>query len=78
MRTTLAKKTCLECGKPVLVAEYTPHPDAEYATGMPATRWDADRQQEYFVGWICSDCAFARVGEGLPGSVSGPDLEFHY
>jgi hypothetical protein len=78
MKTSLAERRCRECGSPILVALYMPHPDAEYTTGMPATRWDADAQEEYFVGWICEACAFARVGEGLPGSISGPCLMFHY
>ena len=77
-KVKLAKKECLECRKLILVAEYMPHEDQEYATGMSASRWDADRQQEYFVGWICEECAFARVGEGLPGAISGPELSFHY
>lgn len=78
MRTTLKKTVCRECRKQILVAEYMPHPDEEYATGMPASRWDPDRLQDYFVGWICEACAFGRIGEGLPGSVSGPSLMFHY
>lgn len=78
MRTTLKKTTCRECHKPILVADYTPHPDEQYATGMSATRWDDDAQEEYFVGWICETCAFERVGEGKPGAISGPSLEFHY
>lgn len=78
MITTLTKKKCRECQCPILVAEYEPHPHAEYTTGMPAYRWDSDRDQERFVGWICETCAFARVGEGLTGAISGPELHFHY
>lgn len=77
-RVTLKKAKCCECGCPILVAPYSPHPDAEYCTGMAANAWDADRQQDRFVGWICEGCAFSRVGPGLPGAISGPDLEFHY
>jgi hypothetical protein len=78
MRTTLKKELCRECKKPILVATYSPHPDQEYTTGCSATRWDGDLDRDRFVGWICHDCAFARVGEGLPGMISGPSLEFHY
>lgn len=78
MIVTLKKEKCCECKGVILVAPFSPHPDAIHATGMPATRWDADRQEEYFVGWICEKCAFERVGENLPGAISGPDLEFHY
>lgn len=78
MSTTLQKTLCRECRQHILVAPYTPHPDQEYATGMPAMRWDSDRQQDRFAGWICEPCAFARVGEGLPGAISGPELMFHY
>lgn len=78
MSTTLARKRCRECDRWILVSEYHPHPDEEYATGCSAHRWDGDRRQDEFVGWICHDCAFARVGEGLPGSISGPNLMFHY
>jgi hypothetical protein len=78
MMTTLQQESCCECGCAILVTPYTPHPEAEYATGMPAMSWDSDRMEDYFVGWICEDCAFARVGEGLPGAISGPDLCFHY
>ena len=78
MKTTLQKKTCRECGKVILVAPYLPHPEEEYATGMPAMCWDSDRAEDRFVGWICDSCAFARVGEGKPGAISGPDLIFHY
>jgi hypothetical protein len=77
---TLTPKRCRECGKPVMVAEYSPHPLEREATGMSATRWDADLGREYFVGWICEGCAFARVGPGLPHSISGGGggMEFHY
>lgn len=78
MRTTLKKTICRECHEPILVADYYPHPDAEYTTGMVATRWDADKEQERFVGHICEQCAINRVGEGLPGAISGYPLEFHY
>lgn len=78
MRTTLKKTVCRECGSAILVAPYTPHPDEEYATGMSAHRWDGDRMEDYFAGWICEKCAFDRVGEGLPGAISGPSLMFHY
>ena len=78
MMTTLSQQTCRECGCAILVSSYHPHPDEEYTTGCSAHRWDGDRQQDYFVGWICHDCAFSMVGEGLPGSISGPDLMFHY
>ena len=74
----LKQATCCECHKPILVAPYFPHPENRHATGMPANRWDADRQEEHFVGYICNDCAFARVGVGLSGSMAGPDLEFYY
>ena len=78
MTTTLLKEKCRHCSGCILVAPYQPHPDNDYVTGWPAMRWDSDRDQDYFVGWICEACAFARVGEGLPGSISGPDLTFHY
>jgi len=78
MRTTLRQERCRECSARILVAPYYPHPDVEYVTGFPATVWDSERQDEAFVGWICEDCAFARVSEGLPGALSGPDLVFHY
>lgn len=78
MLTTLKKEKCRECKCPVLVAPYEPHPHEEYTTGMPASRWDADRGEDYFVGWICEACAFSRVGEGLPGAISGMPLHFHY
>lgn len=78
MRTTLKKADCRECHKPILVAPYFPHPDERYATGMPASRWDRDLMEDYFVGWICEACAFDRVGEGLPGAISGPSLMFYY
>lgn len=78
MMTSLRKATCRECRSAILVAPYLPHPDQEYTTGMPAHRWDYDRSEEHFVGYVCEKCAFALVGEGKPGSISGPDLEFHY
>jgi hypothetical protein len=78
--TTLTRKTCRECQKSILVAEYEPHPLEKDATGMPAYRWDSDRQQDYFVGWICEECALERVGESLPSMISGsgPTLHFYY
>lgn len=78
MPETLSRKTCRECRKRILVAESIPHPLEDDATGMPATRWDTDRGEDYFCGWICRPCAFARVGKGLPGAISGPALMFHY
>jgi hypothetical protein len=77
-RTTLKKTTCRECNAPILVAQYVPHPDEEYTTGMPAYCWDVDTMQDDFAGWICEKCAFERVGEGKPGMISGPSLTFHY
>lgn len=74
----LTKARCRECCKSIMVARSTPDDDADMATGMPANRWGGDRQRDYFVGWICNGCAFARVGDGLPGAISGPDFEFHY
>lgn len=78
MVTSLLKTKCRECRDAILVASYEPHPDEEYATGMPALRWDADRLQDDFLGWICERCAFERVGEGKPSAISGMPLHFHY
>jgi hypothetical protein len=78
MQTRLKQEKCRECNKPILVAPYMPHEEEEYTTGMSAHRWDNDEMQEHFVGWICEACAFDRVGEGLPGAISGPSLMFHY
>lgn len=78
MTTTLKKTHCRECHATTLVVPYMPHPDQTATTGMPASRWDSDRMGDYHVGYICEPCAFARVGEGLPGAISGPELEFHY
>jgi hypothetical protein len=76
---TLANKRCRECGASILVAITTPHPLADQATGMPASRWDGDREREYHVGWICQRCAFDLAAQAGAGhGLSGPDWEFHY
>lgn len=75
----LSPAKCRECHKPIMVARYSPHPLEREATGMAATMWDYEREQDRFVGWICTECAFELVGEGKPGGISGgPDLTFHY
>ena len=76
--STLAKKRCRECDREILVSEWTPNPAEEYTTGMSAHRYDTELGQDRFVGWICDTCAFARVGEGKPGAISGPSLMFYY
>lgn len=68
---TLTAKFCRECGKPILVAECEPHPLQHEATGMSADRWDSDREQFYFVGWICNDCAWASAMSDDGGSIGG-------
>ena len=75
----LTRKKCRECGKSILVAEYSPHPLEHKATGMSANNWDDDR--EYFVGWICNDCAFEKAmtvgGGGMVGGC-GASMSFSY
>ena len=75
----LTKKICRECGKEILVVEYSPHPLEGEATGMAAEMWDSDHAEYYFVGWICLTCAWMRAGnKDGQGFISGPPLTFAY
>ncbi len=78
----LSPKICRECRKDILVAEWSPHPREEKATGMAAYRWGGNAGLgQKFAGWICNGCACRRAmetGDGPKGMIGGPMLEFTY
>lgn len=85
MSVKLEDKVCRECKKAIRVCAYSPHDLAGEATGIAATRWDGDRGDDYFVGWICLDCAWKEANTvGGKGAISAGggcgmgDWTFHY
>ena len=67
----LKKETCRECGKGILVCDLSPHERAGEATGISASRWDSDRETDYFVGWICLGCALDLCNVKQQGMIAG-------
>jgi hypothetical protein len=77
----LRDETCRECRKPIKVCAYSPHPEAADATGIGAHGSDEDG--DWFIGWICLDCAWAKaMNENGGGCITGGgdvgDWEFYY
>lgn len=84
MSERLKAETCIECQAAIKVAEYTPHPLEEQATGMAAQVWRGGglgTPQQHFIGWICNRCAFTRaLTKGGGGGVGGcgSSMDFTY
>lgn len=76
----LELEVCRECKCEIMVAKYSPHPLEREATGMSASRWDGDQERDYFVGWICNECAFKSALSSDGGAVcgGGDSMEFRY
>ncbi len=83
MPERLKSETCIECQEPIKVAEYTPHPLEDKATGMAANAYDGpDDYNGHFVGWICNRCAWSlameKGGRGLIAGGGGCSPSFSY
>ncbi len=73
-RDGLRRTRCLECKKRIKVAEYTPHPREQEATGMAANIWtdgDLGTPEPKFIGWICNECAWSHTRVGGGGGIGG-------